>query len=99
MNDPYCNHDIPAIRDGICECGAVIRQIVYRYPARDPGTGDFAVWHLGTAQVTVYGAEGRVLRVLKMITTARIEADEVVRAHGPVELITASTNLYPASAS
>lgn len=30
--EPYCNHDAPAVRNGICECGAIV-----------PGTYGFAV--------------------------------------------------------
>lgn len=97
MSGPYCNHDVPAVRNGICECGTVIRQIVYRYPARDSGTGDFAVWHLGTSVVTVYSAEGRELKVKPLTVPNEYAALSASRTHGPVVLITASTNLYPAA--
>ena len=101
MNERYCNHDVSgkiAVHNGVCECGTVIRQFVYRYPARDPGTGDFAVWHVGASVVTVYGADGRELKVLPLSVPAMACATSAARTHGAVRLVTASTNLYPAGA-
>src|ERR1017187_9912459 len=102
MNERYCNHDVSgkiAVHNGVCECGTVIRQIVYRYPARDPGTGDFAVWHVGASVVTVYGAEGRELKVLPLAHADEYAALTAARTHRPVDVVNESSNLYPAGAS
>jgi len=74
----------------------VVRQIVYRYPAGDSGSGQFAVWHLGASVVTVYGPEGNKLRTLRLSTARRTDADVAAWAHGEVMSETESSNLYPA---
>lgn len=71
------------------------RQIVYRYPPGESGSGQFAVWHLGAPEVTVYYPEGQTLKVLPLEAATRADADQAARSHREVVSVTESDSLYP----
>jgi hypothetical protein len=75
------------------------RQIVYRYRAGWTGAGEFAVWHLGTAELRVYGPEGDPRGFAHLATPDRASADRAARSHGVYDSADESSNLYPAGAS
>ena len=72
-----------------------VRQVVYRYPPGESGSGQFAVWHLGASVVTVYYPEGQVLKVLPLQAAARADADRAAGSHREVVSVTKSDSLYP----
>jgi hypothetical protein len=74
------------------------RQIAYHYQPGESGSSEFAIWHLGASNVTVYSPEGRMLKVLPLGAPIREEADQKARSHGPVDVVNESSNLYPAGA-
>ena len=74
---------------------APARQIVFRYRAGLSGTNDFAVWHLGTCQVTFYMPEGTVRRVTGIPRASELDARLAAETHGEITSVHYSANLYP----
>jgi hypothetical protein len=71
------------------------RQIVFRYWAGLSGTGDFAVWHLGTTQVTFYMPEGTVRRMIDLPRATELDAQLAAETHGEITSRHYSANIYP----
>lgn len=71
------------------------RQVVYRYPAGESGSGEFAVWHTGTAVVTFCRPEGQVIAVVPLDAADRDHADRAAAAHGEIWHVSESSSLYP----
>jgi hypothetical protein len=71
------------------------RQIVFRYRAGLSGTGDFAVWHLGTTHVTFYMPEGTVRTVIGITRATELDAQLAAETHGEITSRHYSANIYP----
>jgi hypothetical protein len=76
-----------------------VRQIAYHYQPGESGSSEFAIWHLGASNVTVYSAEGRELKVIPLAVPDHASADEAAQSYRPVDVVNESSNLYPAGAS
>lgn len=72
-----------------------MRQVVYRYPAGETGSGEFAVWHIGTDRFCAYSAEGIERWKVTLNGTTREYADTAASDYGQVVSATESPNLYP----